>query len=157
VILNPSYENTVQWRFINRAINEVEWGFCPGVLLVCRNSTDTSYFQRLVPFPRVFLRRDAIMFKDYTNSPVGFGICVFCLVGSTLKKEEKIETYKRFHEQFAHAGEFNVPFDREFMDTQQFGELTGTYCISKSHHCLPSVQSNYSYTLRKTDTFLSQK
>jgi hypothetical protein len=124
VILNPSYENTVQWRFINRAINEVEWGFCPGVLLVCRNSTDTSYFQRLVPFPRVFLRRDAIMFKDYTNSPVGFGICVFCLVGSTLRKQEKIETYKRFHEQFAHAGEFNVPFDREFMDTKQFGELT---------------------------------
>ena len=30
VILNPSYESSVQWRFINRAINEVEWGFCPG-------------------------------------------------------------------------------------------------------------------------------
>ena len=26
----------------------------------------------------------------------------------------------------------------------------------KSHHCLPIVQSNYSLTLRKTDTFLVQ-
>ena len=66
----------MQWRFINRAINEVEWGFCPGVLLVCRNSTDTSYFQRLLPFPRVFLRRSAIRFKDYDNTPIGFGIAL---------------------------------------------------------------------------------
>jgi len=31
----------------------------------------------------------------------------------------------------------------------------GTYCaFPKSQHCLPIVQSNYSDTLRKTDTFL---
>jgi hypothetical protein len=87
VILNPSYEAQVQWRFINRAINEVEWGFCPGVLLICRNSTDTSYFQRLVPFPRIFLRRDAIRFKDYSNTPIGFGIAVFCLGGGAVNKQ----------------------------------------------------------------------
>ena len=36
-------------------------------------------------------------------------------------------------------------------------QLHGTYCISQIlTHCLPIVQSNYSYTLRKTDTFLLQ-
>ena len=124
VILNPSYEAQVQWRFINRAINEVEWGFCPGVLLVCRNATDTSYFQRLVPFPRVFLRRDAIRFKDYDNTPIGFGIAVFCLVSPTIPKARKMEMYARFYEEFNHAGEFNLPFDRTFLSTPQFKELT---------------------------------
>lgn len=65
VVLNPAYESAVQWRFINRAIDEVEWGRVPGVLLICRNSTDTGYYQRLRPYPRCMLRRDAIRFKDY--------------------------------------------------------------------------------------------
>lgn len=60
VVLNPPFESQLQWRFVNRAIDEVEGGRCPGVLLICRNSTDTSYFQRLKPYPRVFLRRDAV-------------------------------------------------------------------------------------------------
>ena len=124
VILNPSYESSVQWRFINRAINEVEWGHCPGILMVCRNSTDTSYFQRLLPFPRVFLRRDAIRFKDYEHTPIGFGIAVFCLVSPTLPKSEKMATYRRFFDEFQHAGEFDVPFDREFLHTAAFEELT---------------------------------
>ena len=124
VILNPSYESSVQWRFINRAINEVEWGHCPGILMVCRNSTDTSYFQRLLPFPRVFLRRDAIRFKDYDHTPIGFGIAVFCLVSPTLPKSEKMATYRRFFDEFQHAGEFDVPFDREFLHTAAFEELT---------------------------------
>ena len=38
VILNPAYESAVQWRFINRAIDEVEWGRCKGLLLICRNA-----------------------------------------------------------------------------------------------------------------------
>jgi hypothetical protein len=66
-LLNPPYESALQWRFINRAIDEVEWRRCAGVLLVCRNSTDTGYFQRLRPYPRVLLRRDAIRFKDYPS------------------------------------------------------------------------------------------
>ena len=124
VILNPSYESSVQWRFINRAINEVEWGFCPGILLVCRNSTDTSYFQRLLPFPRVFLRRDAIMFKDYDHTPIGFGIAVFCLVSPVASKATKLATYRRFFNEFQHAGEFNVPFDEAFMEEAAFEQLT---------------------------------
>lgn len=35
----------------------------PAVLLVCRNSTDTAYFQRLRPYPRVLLRRQNARFK----------------------------------------------------------------------------------------------
>ena len=124
VILNPSYESSVQWRFINRAINEVEWGFCPGILLVCRNSTDTSYFQRLLPFPRVFLRRDAVMFKDYDHTPIGFGIAVFCLVSPVASKATKLATYRRFFNEFQHAGEFNVPFDEAFMEEAAFERLT---------------------------------
>ena len=124
VILNPSYESSVQWRFINRAINEVEWGFCPGILMVCRNSTDTSYFQRLLPFPRVFLRRDAIRFKDYDHTPIGFGIAVFCLVSPTKPKSEKMAIYARFYDEFRHAGEFNVPFDRAFLEHPEFEALT---------------------------------
>lgn len=72
-------QGQLQWRFVNRCIDEVEGGRCPGILLVCRNSTDTSYFQRLKPYPRVFLRRDAVQFKDYHGSPIAFGICVLCL------------------------------------------------------------------------------
>ena len=124
VILNPSYESSVQWRFINRAINEVEWGFCPGILLVCRNSTDTSYFQRLLPFPRVFLRRDAVMFKDYDHTPIGFGIAVFCLVSPVVPKATKLAIYRRFFDEFHHAGEFNVPFDAAFMEEAAFERLT---------------------------------
>lgn len=60
VILNPPFESQLQWRFVNRVIDEVEGGRCTGALLICRNSTDTSYFQRLKPYPRVFLRRDAV-------------------------------------------------------------------------------------------------
>ena len=49
------------------------------MLLVCRNSTDTAYFQRLRPYPRVLLRRTNTLFKDYDKTPIGFGIVVFCI------------------------------------------------------------------------------
>ena len=51
----------------------------PAVVLVCRNSTDTAYFQRLRPYPRILLRRMSALFKDYDKTPIGFGIAVFCL------------------------------------------------------------------------------
>ena len=35
------------------------------MLLVCRNSTDTAYFQRLRPYPRVLLRRQNARFKVF--------------------------------------------------------------------------------------------
>ena len=45
ILLNPDFRAAVQWRFVNRAIDEVENGQVPAVVLVCRNSTDTGYFQ----------------------------------------------------------------------------------------------------------------
>ena len=122
VLVNPPYEAQVQWRFINRAINEVEWEHCPGIVLVCRNSTDTSYFQRLLPFPRIHLRRTAVQFKDYTHCPIGFGICVFCIVSPTHPKQAEI--YARFHDEFHAAGEFNIPVDGAFVKSPPFIELT---------------------------------
>ena len=122
VLVNPPYEAQVQWRFINRAINEVEWEHCPGIVLVCRNSTDTSYFQRLLPFPRVHLRRTAVQFKDYSHCPIGFGICVFCIVSPTHPKQAEI--YGRFHDEFHAAGEFNIPVDGAFVKSSPFIELT---------------------------------
>lgn len=85
----------------------------PAVLLLCRNSTDTAYFQRLRPYPRVLLRRTNTHFKgahpmplhavrnelawslqcgltlgavaDYSKTPIGFGICVFAIAKSSNK------------------------------------------------------------------------
>jgi hypothetical protein len=39
----------------------------------CSNSTDTAYYQRLRPYPRVLLRRCSTQFKDYEKCPIGFG------------------------------------------------------------------------------------
>jgi hypothetical protein len=122
VLVNPPYEAQVQWRFINRAINEVEWEHCPGVILVCRNSTDTSYFQRLLPFPRIHLKRSAVQFKDYERCPIGFGICVFCIVSPT--HPQQAEIYSRFYDEFHKSGEFNIPVDEKFVKSAPFIELT---------------------------------
>ena len=122
VLVNPPYEAQVQWRFINRAINEVEWEHCPGVILVCRNSTDTSYFQRLLPFPRIHLKRSAVQFKDYERCPIGFGICVFCIVSPT--HPQQAEIYSRFYDEFHSSGEFNIPVDEKFVKSGPFIELT---------------------------------
>ena len=91
ILLNPPYTAATQWRFVNRAIDEVEndqvrlcvsagallllqgtapqpvWSQVPAVLLLCRNSTDTAYFQRLRPYPRVLLRRTNTRFKGSTR------------------------------------------------------------------------------------------
>ena len=42
----------------------------PAVILVCRNSTDTAYFQRLRPYPRIMLLRYNTRFKDYVRNPL---------------------------------------------------------------------------------------
>ena len=68
VLLNPEFSANIAHRFVARAIDEVENGSCKSVLLVCRNSTDTRYFQRLRPYPRVHLLRSSIMFKDYDKT-----------------------------------------------------------------------------------------
>ncbi len=58
----------------------------PAVLLVCRNSTDTAYFQRLRPYPRVALRRSHTRFKDYDKTPIGFGVVVFCIAKAACRR-----------------------------------------------------------------------
>ena len=96
----------VQWRFVNRAIDEVENDRVPAVILICRNSTDTAYYQRLRPYPRVLLRRQCVKFKNYENTPIGFGIVVFCVAKRNWKK-----LYCRFLDAFSPYGESNMPID----------------------------------------------
>jgi hypothetical protein len=110
------------WRFVNRAIDEVENGACPGVLLLCRNSTDTAYWGRLKPYPRIFLRRNAITFKDYPDhSPIGFGIALVCIVDA--ERADASDTFKRFHELFADLGEMDTPVDEEHVGSGAFMSL----------------------------------
>lgn len=59
----------------------------PAVVLVCRNSTDTAYFQRLRPYPRIMLRRHKCLFKDYDKTPIGFGVVVFCIAKSNCRSD----------------------------------------------------------------------
>ncbi|GMH33587.1 hypothetical protein BSKO_01421 [Bryopsis sp. KO-2023] len=115
IILNPDYKAQVQWRFVNRAIDEVENDRVPAVLLVCRNSTDTAYFQRLTPYPRVLLRRQNAQFKDYDKTPIGFGIIVFCIA-----KGDCHDLYKRFIKHFGPAGEPNVVVDKAWLSMPSF-------------------------------------
>ncbi|KXZ52269.1 hypothetical protein GPECTOR_10g900 [Gonium pectorale] len=120
VILNPAFVAEIQWRFINRAIDEVERGRVPSVILVCRNSTDTAFFQRLRPYPRVLMRRTTIQFKDYPKTPIGFGIVVFCLAGPG---PQQADLYRRFVDAFSGWGEPNLPIDRAFMESPEFTAL----------------------------------
>lgn len=115
ILLNPDYRAQVQWRFVNRAIDEVENGSVPAVVLVVRNSTDTAYFQRLRPYPRVMLRRSTAQFKDYSKAPPGFGIAVFCVA-----KLDKKELFSDFIRAFQPFGEPSLPFDLEFLNTDEF-------------------------------------
>jgi len=91
---------------VNRAIDEVENDKVPAVVLICRNSTDTAYYQRLRPYPRVLLRRQCVKFKNYENTPIGFGIVVFCIAKRNWK-----DLYGRFLDAFSPYGESNMPID----------------------------------------------
>ena len=70
-----------------------------------------------------------MQFKDYTSSPIGFGIAVFCMVAPG-NPEYQRETYARFYDEFASSGEFNVPCDRAFASSKAFTELVER-CIVK--------------------------
>ncbi|GFR43232.1 hypothetical protein Agub_g4291, partial [Astrephomene gubernaculifera] len=120
VILNPEFTSQTQWRFVNRAIDEVEGGEVPGVLLVCRNSTDTAYFQRLRPYPRVMLRRTSARFKDYDKTPIGFGVAVFCIAAAG---PQRAPLYQRFVDAFGDWGEPNIPIDSAFVSSPVFCQL----------------------------------
>lgn len=92
----------------------------PGVLLVCRNSTDANYFQRLRPYPRVLLGRKCALFKDYAKSPNGFGIAVVMLA-----KQDRADLYERFYDAFADFGEPSIPIDRQLLQSPEFAALLG--------------------------------
>eukprot|EP00210_Caulerpa_lentillifera_P002266 g2176.t1 len=118
IILNPDYKSQVQWRFVNRAVDEVENDRVPAVILVCRNSTDAAYYQRLRPYPRVLLKRQCVRFKNYEHTPIGFGIVVFCIA----KKNWK-DLYGRFFDAFCRFGEMNMPIDLQVLVDPEFVAL----------------------------------
>ncbi|EFJ49391.1 hypothetical protein VOLCADRAFT_89771 [Volvox carteri f. nagariensis] len=131
VILNPEYTSQTQWRFVNRAIDEVENGCVPAVLLLCRNSTDTAYFQRLRPYPRVMLKRTSARFKDYEKTPIGFGIAVFCIAP---RGPGRTTLYRRFIDAFGDWGEPNIPIDAAFVSSPAFSELLDRLADHTTRH-----------------------
>ncbi|XRB10432.1 hypothetical protein RI054_01g02450 [Pseudoscourfieldia marina] len=122
ILLNPEYKCDVQWRFVNRALDEVENGRCPMIILLCRNSTDTAYYRRLLPYPRILLQRSKVRFKDYERPPIGWGTALFCLVGPACT-ETQVDVYKRFYQSFSPHGEASIPVDMEFVQSSIFCNL----------------------------------
>jgi hypothetical protein len=145
--VNPEFGQTVQWRFVNRCADEVEaWrgggeraspaeedGASPAspsssptadrrlkaIALLTRNSTDTSFFQRLRAYPRVYLRRSAVLFRDYGGKhPIGFGCVIFLL--SPLAAPWTPGLIERFFEQMAPHGEPGVGVDLEMVRSPAF-------------------------------------
>jgi hypothetical protein len=128
----------IQWRFVNRAIDEVENGSVPAVILVVRNSTDTAYFQRLRPYPRVMLRRTTAQFKDYNKSPPGFGIAVFCVA-----QHHKRSLFADFVAAFEPFGEPTIPFDIELLKCDSFyQQLERSKAFALKHYRDHWVQCN---------------
>jgi len=87
----------------------------PAVVLVCRNSTDTAYFQRLRPYPRIMLRRMKCLFKDYDKTPIGFGVVVFCIAKSDCRYELCLRSVSsqllsRRHTEFAEQVWWDAPW-----------------------------------------------
>jgi hypothetical protein len=119
VLLNPDFTSQIQWRFVNRAIDEVESDSVPAVILICRNSTDTAFYQRLRPYPRVNLKRLSVLFKDYNHTPIGFGISIFCMASKNRRKE----LYPKFFSAFGSHGEPVIPVDETFVQTSEFWDL----------------------------------
>jgi CW-type Zinc Finger len=129
----------IQWRFVNRAIDEVENGSVPAVILVVRNSTDTAYFQRLRPYPRVMLRRTTAQFKDYNKSPPGFGIAVFCVA-----QHHKRSLFADFVAAFEPFGEPTIPFDIELLKSDSFyAQLERSKAFALKHYRDHWVQCNH--------------
>jgi hypothetical protein len=95
-----------QWRWINRAIDEVESGRVPGIILLCRNSTDTEFFQRLRPYPRVYLLASNVHFREFDNTPNGFGVVLVCITPF-----QRMDMHERFLLTFEHYGEASTAVD----------------------------------------------
>ena len=100
------FEVQGQWRWINRAINEVESGRVPAIIILCRNSTDTEFFQRMHPYPKVFLLASNVNFKDYDNTPNGFGTALVCIA-----QHDRVQVHERFLRTFQPYGEASMAVD----------------------------------------------
>eukprot|EP00873_Tetraselmis_striata_P034833 jgi/Tetstr1/455097/TSEL_041949.t1 len=120
VYLNPPYDSALQWRFINRAIDEVESGRCEGAIILCRGSPDTNWWPRLRPYPRVLCRRRAVQFLDYYKTPIAFGVAIFCLVP---QGPNQMNIYQRFYATLQHKGEVCIPIDASLMASHAFSSL----------------------------------
>ena len=118
VLLNPPYTRALQGAFAERAVREVDAGRVPGVVLVCQNCTQARWFQRLRPFMRCMLRRDAIRFKDYAGSaPKCFGICVLLVC------KPRADFHARFQRAMSGRGEVSIPVDRSLVRSPAFARL----------------------------------
>jgi hypothetical protein len=91
------------------------------IALLTRNSTDTSFFQRLRCFPRVYLRRNAMRFSDYEKTPIGFGVCLFLL--APIGAPWTPALIQRFYEHLSPYGEPGVPVDLELVRSVAFMRL----------------------------------
>lgn len=132
---------------MNRAIDEVESGAVPAVILVGRSSTDTAFFQRLRPYPRISLRRTSANFKDYTKSPPGFGITVFCLA-----KHHNRQIFADFVAAFEPYGEPSIPFDIELLKSDVFyQQLARSQAYAEEHSRDHWVQCSQCYKWRIID------
>lgn len=75
------------------------------------------------------LRRLEALFKDYSHTPIGFGISIFCLA-----RDERKELYPKFFEHFGDHGEPNIPIDREFVGSEEFWQLLNRLKIFSENH-----------------------
>ena len=106
VLLNAPFDRADLWRWLNRAVDEVENGHCPAIIAITPNSTDANYFQRFRPYLRCSLRRDSIQFKDYVHKPQRFGITLFCIA-----MWDQRCYHKKFYDAFSAHGDVSIVLD----------------------------------------------
>lgn len=60
----------------------------------------------------------AVLFKDYSSTPIGFGISIFCLA-----KADRESLYPKFYSSFEEHGEPNIPIDKSLIQSNEFWAL----------------------------------
>lgn len=100
-------------EFVNRALDEVENGRSPGIILVCPNSTGARWFKRLKPYTRVFMGRNDLRFKDYQRGPNRFDITIFCIV--LCDDQNGVDIHRRFCEAFEPFGDVTMVVDMDYV------------------------------------------
>ena len=108
---------------------QVEYGSCPAVVLLCPDSTGTSYFRGIGPYLRAFLHHDAVQFKDYSGKPRGFGIMLVCIAHPDA---QGLALMQRFASMCSAIGTVTMPVDR--------GGCAGPACEGRAHTVSVIVQ-----------------